>query len=480
MFDNAINIVIKARDDASKVLNGLQGKMEQLQPTFQRLATVGTATFVAIGGGVAYAVKQAGDMQALKKGLEAVAGSSEEASKQFERLREVAKLPGLGLTEAIRGSINLQAAGLSANLAERSLKAFGNALATVGKGKAELDGVTLALQQISAKGKISAEEINQLNERLPQIRIAMQQAFGTADTEKLQKMGIDAQMFIEKITAEFEKLPAVTGGFNNSMENLGDNMKILAVKVGESFLPAIEKIVVAVTPIVEKIAGWVEQHPKLTAGILATALAVAGITAGVGLLGLAIPAIITGFTFITGTLGLVGLAIAGLVLIVTNLIKTWKLLKENSDMVWLGIKLTVKEVINGMVGLVEGWANSWVKAVNIIIGALNKIQVSIPEWVPGIGGKSFGINLPTVNEVSLPRFEHGGIVPGAVGQAVPIMAHGQEMILPASQSRQSNNGNVTITINNPSVRSDADLNAMKEMIEDAFRDVSRVHKLTTV
>src|SRR5690606_26404524 len=118
--------------------------------------------------------------------------------------------------EAIQGSVNLQAAGFSADLARRSLMAFGNALATVGKGKADLDGVGLALSQIASKGKISAEEINQLSERVPQIRVAMKAAFGTSDTEQLQKMGIDATQFVEGVVAQLEKLPAVTGGINNA------------------------------------------------------------------------------------------------------------------------------------------------------------------------------------------------------------------------------------------------------------------------
>ena len=33
-----------------------------------------------------------------------------------------------------------------------------------------------------------------------------------------------------------------------------------------------------------------------------------------------------------------------------------------------------------------------------------------------------------------PRFEKGGVVPGAVGQAVPIIAHAGETVVPAGQA----------------------------------------------
>lgn len=181
----------------------------------------------------------AGKLQQLRMGLDAVTGGGAATERQLVRLREVSKLPGLGFEEAVRGSINLQAAGFSAELAERALKGFGNALATVGRGRAELDGVIMALGQIASKGKISAEEINQLAERVPQIRQVMIAAFGTANTEQLQKMGIDATTFVTKVVAELEKLPPVTTGIVNSFENITDQSKITASSFGDRLVPAV-------------------------------------------------------------------------------------------------------------------------------------------------------------------------------------------------------------------------------------------------
>src|SRR5699024_3689569 len=85
------------------------------------------------------AVRAYGRLEALEKGLAAVAGSTEAAKSQLNDLREVAKLPGLGLEEAVRGSISFQAIGISADVAKNAILQFGNAVATVGKGRAELD-----------------------------------------------------------------------------------------------------------------------------------------------------------------------------------------------------------------------------------------------------------------------------------------------------------------------------------------------------
>jgi hypothetical protein len=47
-------------------------------------------------------------------------------------------------------------------------------------------------------------------------------------------------------------------------------------------------------------------------------------------------------------------------------------------------------------------------AINWLIRQINKIHITVPDWVPGIGGKGFGFNIP---EVSLPKFAEGGVIP---------------------------------------------------------------------
>ena len=73
---------------------------------------------------------------------------------------------------------------------------------------------------------------------------------------------------------------------------------------------------------------------------------------------------------------------------------------------WEGIK----GVINGILAGVEAVVNGFVAAINWIIDGLNKISFDVPDWVPGIGGKTLGFNIKHVAEVSLPRLEKGGLV----------------------------------------------------------------------
>ncbi len=76
----------------------------------------------------------------------------------------------------------------------------------------------------------------------------------------------------------------------------------------------------------------------------------------------------------------------------------------------------VEPVIMGIISLIQSIVSVTIKVVNSIIGALNKISVPVPDWVPGIGGKTFGFNL---SEVAMPQFAQGGFTngPSIAGEA---------------------------------------------------------------
>ena len=76
----------------------------------------------------------------------------------------------------------------------------------------------------------------------------------------------------------------------------------------------------------------------------------------------------------------------------------------------------VEPVIMGIISLIQSIVSVTIKVVNGIIGALNKISVPVPDWVPGIGGKTFGFNL---SKVAVPQFAQGGFTngPSIAGEA---------------------------------------------------------------
>lgn len=78
---------------------------------------------------------------------------------------------------------------------------------------------------------------------------------------------------------------------------------------------------------------------------------------------------------------------------------------------WQGVTEIFKGIWNNIVAIIEAAINFIIDGVNLLISALNTIHVEIPDWVPIIGGKSFGISIPLVSQVALPRLAEGAVIP---------------------------------------------------------------------
>lgn len=78
--------------------------------------------------------------------------------------------------------------------------------------------------------------------------------------------------------------------------------------------------------------------------------------------------------------------------------------------VWDGIWNAIKKVINSIIGGINGMIRGVCSGVNFVIKALNKIHFDIPDWVPLLGGKSFGFNIGQITAPQIPLLAQGGIL----------------------------------------------------------------------
>lgn len=78
---------------------------------------------------------------------------------------------------------------------------------------------------------------------------------------------------------------------------------------------------------------------------------------------------------------------------------------------WQGVTEIFRGIWNNIVAIIESAINFIIDGINLLISALNTIHFEIPDWVPLIGGKSFGISIPLVSQVALPRLAEGAVIP---------------------------------------------------------------------
>lgn len=116
----------------------------------------------------------------------------------------------------------------------------------------------------------------------------------------------------------------------------------------------------------------------------------------------------------------------------------WGNLKETVGDIFEGIWKKIKEIVNKIIGGVEKMANGVVDGINKMIDALNNLSFDIPDWVPGLGGKSFGLNIPEMSRVSIPRLAQGGYVKKNTPQLAMIgdNRHQGEVVAPEDKLRE--------------------------------------------
>lgn len=134
--------------------------------------------------------------------------------------------------------------------------------------------------------------------------------------------------------------------------------------------------------------------------------------------------------WLTSPIGLVIVAVTALIAIIVLLVKNWDTVKEVAGKVWDGIvsvwngacdwfKQKVldplvsgfKGTVNGIIGFINGLVRTVVDAVNFITSAINSLSFDVPDWVPLIGGKHFGFNIPAVTAPQIPMLAQGAVIP---------------------------------------------------------------------
>ena len=185
--------------------------------------TLGMGMFEALKKGfkstVGAAISFNSMLQTAQIGFATMLGSAEKAQAFLDDMADFAAKTPFGYEELLEAAKRMLAYGFAAEEVLPTLRAVGDASAALGSGSVGIDRITLALGQIRAKGKLSAEEMRQLTEAGVPAWHILAEAMGTTVPE-LQKMVskglIPGAKAVEMLTAGMTKR---FGGMMASMED---------------------------------------------------------------------------------------------------------------------------------------------------------------------------------------------------------------------------------------------------------------------
>jgi phage-related protein len=249
----------------------------------------------------------------------------------------------------------------------------------------------------------------------------------------LPVLGELAAVFLDLVA---QLLPVFVELFAALMPTIVELVPIIAQFISEAMevlVPILLQLVEALAPIIEALLPvFMELFEALAPVVLSL------IEAMLPLIELLLPLFIDFIEFLTPILVFVAEIIGDILVFAIELLVdaiTW--VTENIgefstffENVWNGIKSFFGDIINGLISGFEGFVNGAIRGINRVIDAINGLSFTIPDWVPVVGGETFGFDLKRLAEISLPRVElaEGGLVTGPtralIGEAGP------EMVIP--------------------------------------------------
>lgn len=92
----------------------------------------------------------------------------------------------------------------------------------------------------------------------------------------------------------------------------------------------------------------------------------------------------------------------------------------NWSAAWTNIKDIFGNVFGMIVNLAKAPMNGVISAINTVINGINSISITIPDWVPLVGGNTLGFSIPTIPMLATGGFTDGVSIAGEAGTEAVI------------------------------------------------------------
>jgi len=352
----------------------------------------------------------------------------EELSASLFQVAPIAAASGVKFEEVSAALATMTKQGVPTSVATTQLR---QAMVALQKPTADMQIVIGDLGYESGQSMLQelglAGTLNTLKDSTGGSNEMLMKMFGSVEggSAVLALTGENAQMFTTDLEAMSDTAGAsndafveMEGGIGHTMEKMKSQFKDMSLSIGNALIPILEKLMKFVAPIIEKVSTWIEENPVLVDTILAIVGAVGSLLLMGEVLLPMLGTIKLAFSAIISPTGLVILAIGALIVAIVLIVKNWDLIKEKTINIWNNL-LGFFKGIPGKIGTIFGTVKDIIlspfraalsgieSGINWLIKQMNKISFKVPDWVPFIGGKTFGINIP---EIKLPGFAEGGMI----------------------------------------------------------------------
>jgi tape measure domain-containing protein len=323
-----------------KFLADLKGFSSQMQNVNRSIAKTGrnlqqTGKSLSVGLSLplaslgTVAVNSAVKFEKLQTSLSVLTGSAAAGAAAFERLQKFSASTPFQLDELVSVNNQLLGFGLNADQAFKALQMLGDVSSVSG---AELSRVAVAFGQSAAAGRVMTQDLNQfINNGIP-----IYQLLGDVtgkNVGELRDLASQGGITFDLLEKAFKKGTSEGGKFfegtiklsktlGGRLSTLRDNFNLALGELGNVIGDGLGPVIDFTTKILQKIQNLSPETKKWVVILGGVAAAIGPLLA---LAGTILPAIITGFTLITGP---VGLFIAALTAVGVIIARNWQPIKK--------------------------------------------------------------------------------------------------------------------------------------------------------
>ena len=401
---SVISVLIKAKDEASRVMQDVQTKMGGMSAGFEKhRKSIGLGMTVVGGAMTAISVsslKAASDVEEMQAKFTTVFGSlskdvadwakthaSETNRSRFDLMGYAATLQDtfvpMGFARDKAAEFSKSITALSVDLGSFNNLPTGDVVRDM---QSALVGNTETVRKYGVVLTAATVEQEILN-----------QGWASSKGEITEAMKVQARMnlILQGTTDAQGDAVRTSGSFANQMRGLQAATQEAQVSLGQALLPVITVLVSAITPVIQSMAKWMEENQTLAKILILTAAAIGGVMLVLGPMLLILPQLFAGMKLFAAGIRLVTAATAanpvGIILVALTTLATvvLPLVIKNWDKIWDGIKKTTETVANFIIGILNKLTEGWRKLFANIADIVGKL-LDMGSKLPFVGDKFKG------------------------------------------------------------------------------------------
>ena len=306
-----------------------------------------TAPLIGLGK---EAVRLADNLHRSEIAFGVMLGSGERARAMLKDLQQFAATTPFEFPELIRAAQKMAAFGIEADKIVPTMRTVGDAVAGLGGSSEMFDRIIRAMGQMDAKGKVSAQEMNQFAEAGINAWQAVADALNITVVEAMARAkagSIDSATALTAIQADMvakfdgmmtEQSKTIQG----TLANLKDTIGFILTDIGQQLIETLQ---------LREVLGWIQSFAQgalqwfrdLDDGTKKTVIALTGAFALGGPILVAVGAFMAAMAIVTAPMLVTGAIITGIVAGAALIIAHWTTLKTTASTIWQDITGTIAD-----------------------------------------------------------------------------------------------------------------------------------------